>query len=223
MPGAYHSSIVSPGAPEACGLLLSPLRAGASSSRSSRPSSAATAPPAGASSSASRPSSAPAAEGGAPSPGEPGGGGADAAAEPGDAVDEAIELFRVNLLFKSFEPANAADRSLVLLLLALQAGVKRLDARRAATRADAARELAALAAAPPLLPGDAGWPLGGLLPPPRAPADADAARAWLRDARRLAYERLLARLFPPGAEGAPPNKHWMAYAKRKFMGKELPG
>jgi len=215
MPGAYHSSIVAPGAPEACGLLLSPLRAGAPSrGAASRPSSAAPPPGAGP---PSRPSSAPAAEG------APGGAEAGGEGEGGDAVDEAIELFRLNLLFKSFEPASAADRSLVLLTLALQAGVKRLDARKVASRADAARELAALAGAPPLLPGDAGWPLGGLLPPPRAPAEADAARAWLRDARRAAHDRLLARLYPPGADaGGPPSRHWMAYAKRKFVGKELP-
>jgi actin related protein 2/3 complex subunit 3 len=84
---------------------------------------------------------------------------------------------------------------------------------------DATRELSTLAQGGHYIPGDAGWPLGGLMPAPKAPAEAENLRNYFRQLREGAVARLLVRMFN---EDGTPNKHWMAYSKRKFMNKEFP-
>jgi actin related protein 2/3 complex subunit 3 len=85
------------------------------------------------------------------------------------------------------------------------------------------------------LPGDAGWPLGGLFTPPANREEAgacgarssgarpdaspaDALRAYLKQAREETGARLVLKCY---TEDDKPNKFWMAFSKRKFMNKEL--
>jgi actin related protein 2/3 complex subunit 3 len=137
-----------------------------------------------------------------------------AAAE--DAVDEALRLFRPNVLFRNFELQGNGDRTLVYLMLVIQQALRRLEKKGAAQpRAEAAKELMALAQSAPVLPGDAGWPLGAIVAAPRSPAEAEQLRLLLRQLREATVARLLDRVF------AQDPKHWLAFAKRKFMGKEF--
>ena len=73
----------------------------------------------------------------------------------------------------------------------------------------------ALAQSAPVLPGDAGWPLGAIVAAPKSPAEAEQLRLLLRQLREATVARLLDRVF------AQDPKHWLAFAKRKFMGKEF--
>ena len=94
--------------------------------------------------------------------------------------------------------------------------LRRLEKKGAAQpRAEAAKELMALAQSAPVLPGDAGWPLGAIVAAPRSPAEAEQLRLLLRQLREATVARLLDRVF------AQDPKHWLAFAKRKFMGKEF--
>lgn len=158
-----------------------------------------------------------------------------------DIVDEALVLFRANILFRNFEPQGGGDRVLMYLLLFIaQVSTTAADARSHGDvslnvcnvqclkkvekkgKDDAARELNALATGQHFIPGDNGWPLGSLLPIPKTGADQETLRSYFRQLREALVIRLIDRLY--GGEGATaaPNKHWMMFSKRKFMGKEFP-
>ena len=68
------------------------------------------------------------------------------------------------------------------------------------------------------LPGDAGWPLGGLFTPPASREEGDALRAYLKQAREETGARLVLKCY---TEDGRPNKFWMAFSRRKFLNKEL--
>ena len=138
--------------------------------------------------------------------------------EEEDVVDEALRLFRANLLFRNFELLGGGDRLLVYLTLFIHACLKRASAR--AAKADGARELAALASGSHLAPGDAGWPLAQVMPAPKSPAELEALKGYLRQLRECVAARLVDRIYN---DDGSQNKHWFQYAKRKgFMGKEFP-
>lgn len=146
------------------------------------------------------------------------GAGAEAPARgDADVVDEALRLFRANMLFRNFELQGGGDRLLVYCTLFAHLCLKRASSRQ---KADAAKELGALAAGAHVAPGDAGWPLNGVIPPPRDAAELEAFRGYLRQLRDAVASRLLDRAWD-AASGAP-SKHWAMYAKRKgFMGREF--
>ena len=195
--GAYHSSLNETGAAEVCGFPLVPIKRTHPALQTS------TGP-------------APFVEGAAAGAG----GGGEAAGAPEDAVDEALRLFRPNVLFKNFEVQGGGDRSLVYLLLFTQQCLRRLEKRGVAqTRADATKELLPLAQSAHFIPGDAGWPLGGVLAAPKSAAEAEQLRLLFRQLREALVPRLLDRVFS-GPEGQA-SKHWLMFAKRKFMGKEF--
>jgi actin related protein 2/3 complex subunit 3 len=133
-----------------------------------------------------------------------------------DAVDEALRLFRPNVLFRNFELQGNGDRTLTFLMLAIQQSLRRLEKKGAQQpRAEATKELMALAQAAPVIPGDAGWPLGGVIAAPRSAAESEQLRLLTRQLREALAGRLLDRVY------AQDPKHWLAFAKKKFMGKEL--
>lgn len=92
------------------------------------------------------------------------------------------------------------------------------------SRADATRELTTLAAGPHYIPGDAGWPLGTLLPAPKTPQEADTVRAFFKQLREALVPRLLGKLYAPVGDtpSDTPSKHWLAFSKREVMGKAFP-
>jgi hypothetical protein len=114
-------------------------------------------------------------------------------------------------------PAHPARPTPHPTLLGRPQCLKRVEKK--ANKADAARELTTLAQGGHYIPGDAGWPLGGVMPAPRTPADAEGLRGYFRQLREATVARLVDRVFN---EDGTPNRHWMAYAKKKFMSKEFP-
>jgi actin related protein 2/3 complex subunit 3 len=142
----------------------------------------------------------------------------DPPTEEEDVVDEALRLFRANLLFRNFELQGGGDRLLVYLTLFIHLCLKRAAGK--ASKAEGARELAALAAGAHLAPGDAAWPLTQVIPAPKAAGDLEALRGYLRQLRECVAARLVDKVY--GEDGAQ-NRHWFQYAKRKgFMNKEFP-
>lgn len=82
----------------------------------------------------------------------------------------------------------------------------------------AIRELRNLAEKAFTIPGEAGFPLGGLFRSPEGMAERDTFKAYFKQARIETSIRLCDKLFD--ADGSK-NKWWQSFSKRKFMGKEM--
>lgn len=141
----------------------------------------------------------------------------DLAAPEDDIVDEAIRLFRANVLFNTFEIQGGADRVLAYLTLFIHQVIKRV-ATKQLTKADAQRQIATLASGPHAMPGDAGWPLNMIISAPKSGSDAESLRAYMKQLREAVVPRLLDRIFN---DDGTPNKHWMLFSKRKFLNREF--
>ncbi|GIL55664.1 hypothetical protein Vafri_11209 [Volvox africanus] len=145
-----------------------------------------------------------------------------------DPVDEAIELFRPNSLFRSFDIRGPGDKLLVYLILFINSCLRRLTERKPVPNREEARTLIfALAHDRFPLPGQAGFPHGALMVPPANKEEEEAMRSYLRQCREEAGRRLVDRLYTvPGSGSASndgavaaavPNKHWLAFANRRFL------
>lgn len=133
-----------------------------------------------------------------------------------DIIDEVLTLFRANVLFRNFEVLGGADRTLIYLTLhVVQCLVK---CEKIEDKQLALKELRALSIKGFPIPGETGWPLGGLFPAPQTSAEANLWRTYMKQAREELAIRLCDRLFDGPAIK---NKWWQSFSKRKFMGKEL--
>jgi actin related protein 2/3 complex subunit 3 len=133
-----------------------------------------------------------------------------------DIVDECIRLFRANVYFRNFQLEGGADRVLVYMTFFIHQCIKAVH--KIATKDEAARQLHTLSHSSSFtIPGDAGWPVGGIAS--EGPAmEREKLRTYLRQCREAATRRLVDRVYN---EDGSPNKHWMAFHKRKFMNKEM--
>lgn len=139
-----------------------------------------------------------------------------APASQDDIIDDTLNFFRANVLFRNFEVRGGADRTMIYLTLwACQCLVA---CEKIEDKPTAVREMRNLAQKQFAIPGDPTWPLGGLFPVPANRAEGDSLRAYLKQAREELALRLTDRLFDPDGSK---NKWWQAFSKRKFMGKEL--
>lgn len=142
-------------------------------------------------------------------------------AEP-DIIDESLSLFRANSLFRNFEIKGSADRTMIYLILFISDCLSRIGSPQAKNWSigEATKQLATLALENFSLPGDAGFPMNGVFAPPANRTDADNLRAYLSQARQEMAPRLIEAVY---AGEAKPSKWWMAFQKRRFMGKSLSG
>ncbi|KAJ3375186.1 subunit of the Arp2/3 complex [Allomyces arbusculus] len=140
---------------------------------------------------------------------------ADFAAD--DIIDEALNLFRANCLFRNFEIQGPADRVLIYLILFISDCLSKLSTTT--SRNDASRTLVTLAVGSFAMPGDAGFPLNALYAPPASMVEKENLRAYMTQLRQETVSRLLDRLY--SEDESKPSKWWMAFSKRKFMNKSL--
>ncbi|KAG0045303.1 subunit of the Arp2/3 complex [Gryganskiella cystojenkinii] len=138
---------------------------------------------------------------------------ADASAE--DIVDEALNLFRANVLFRNFEIKGDADRVLIYLILYITECLGKLT--RNPSLREAEKILGTLALGNFAIPGDATFPLNALYSVPASKMDADLLRQYLSQLRQEMAIRLPNRIY----ENDKPGKWWMCFQKRKFMNKTL--
>ncbi|KAG6553857.1 hypothetical protein Mapa_004774 [Marchantia paleacea] len=141
----------------------------------------------------------------------------DSAAVGVDIIDEAINFFRANVLFRKFEVKSSADKLLIYLTLYINMALKRIEACK--TEADGIKAIISLGLEKFPIPGEGGFPLGGLLTPPQSREEAELFRSYLKQAREETSGRLIERVYRPNGR---PNKWWLAFAKRKFMNIMLP-
>ncbi|KDN37992.1 putative ARC18-subunit of the Arp2/3 complex [Tilletiaria anomala UBC 951] len=135
-----------------------------------------------------------------------------------DIIDESIDLFRANSLFRNFEIKGPADRALIYLILFISDCLTKIaTARVPMSQNEAVKQLSTYAVDNFALPGDANFPLNQLYSAPRDRAEADALRSYLTQARQETAARLIEKIYINGK----PSKFWLAFTKRKFMGKSL--
>jgi actin related protein 2/3 complex subunit 3 len=141
------------------------------------------------------------------------------AAVPGssDIIDEAINFFRANVLFRKFEVKGAADKLLIYLTLYINMALKRIEACK--TEADGVKAIITLGLEKFPIPGEPGFPLGGLFTAAQSKDEGDLLRSYLKQVREETSGRLMEKVY---RQNGTPNKWWLAFAKRKFMNIMMP-
>ncbi|CAM0134967.1 subunit of the Arp2/3 complex [Umbelopsis sp. WA50703] len=132
-----------------------------------------------------------------------------------DIVDEALNLFRANCLFRNFEIKGNADRVLIYLILFISECLGKLS--KSPTQGEAVKQLSTLAVSNFAIPGDATFPLNAMYSPPRERSQQDQLRQYIQQLRNEMAIRLVDRVYVDGK----PSKWWMCFQKRKFMGLSL--
>ncbi|GAA5977131.1 hypothetical protein JCM11641_001310 [Rhodosporidiobolus odoratus] len=145
-----------------------------------------------------------------------------------DIVSESLSLFRANSLFRNFEIKGSADRVLIYLILFIGDCLGRIAHARTWTQQDALKLLTTHAIDHFALPGESGFPMNQVFQGAAAGdrSGSDALRAYLTHARQELVVRLVEQhIYNPADSstegGKRPSKWWMAFQKRKFMGKTL--
>ncbi|TRY61104.1 hypothetical protein TCAL_11152 [Tigriopus californicus] len=140
------------------------------------------------------------------------------APEP-DVVDEALNYFKANVFFRTYEIRSEADRVLIYLTLYIQDCLRKLQ--KCTSQAQGQQEMYSLAITRFDIPGEAGFPLNGVYAKPRSPEEADLMRQYFLQLRHEMGSRLCERVFdtPDGR----PSKWWTCFAKKRFMDKSLTG
>jgi len=156
--------------------------------------------------------------------------------EQGDIVDETLDLFRANSLFRNFEIKGPGDRLLIILILFISDCLAKLGSvRTPPTQIEASKSLNTLAVDNFPIPGDANFLLNAHYAPPASRADAgefpeipkedvpkrnvDYIRQYLVQVRQELAARLVEKLYADGT--GKPSKWWMCFQKRRFMNRSL--
>lgn len=134
-----------------------------------------------------------------------------------DIIDECLDLFRANSFFKNFEINSDSDRVLIYGILFINYCLQQL--KSGTSRSEAVKSLTNVALEEFKLPGTAGFPLNTVYQiPTNDPQQLDLLKSYLQQFRQELAMRLITRLY---VETDVPNKHWLAFTKRKFMNKSL--
>jgi actin related protein 2/3 complex subunit 3 len=78
-------------------------------------------------------------------------------------LDEALEYFKANVFFRTFEVKGSADILLIYATLYISQCLGKIKGR---SKADASKQLFSLAVENFALPGDGNFPLGGMVAAP---------------------------------------------------------
>ncbi|KAK7060398.1 subunit of the Arp2/3 complex [Paramarasmius palmivorus] len=139
--------------------------------------------------------------------------------EQPDIVDETLDLFRANSLFRNFEIKGPADRTLIILILFISDCLAKIgSAKTTPGKIEARKSLNTLSVDSFPIPGDANFALNAHYAPPASRADAEYLRSYLTQVRQELSERLVNILY---ADGDVPSKWWMSFQKRRFMNRSL--
>jgi len=129
-----------------------------------------------------------------------------------DIIDEAMEFFRANVLFRNYSVQGPAD----LLLCYLTAFIAEIlrHFQKCKTKDDAKKSITTVSMSQNFaIPGDKTWQMPGFFKEPSGRSDADAFRQYFRQLR----EELVNRVLDVAYNDKEQNKWWMQFSKRKFM------
>ncbi|KAJ3722590.1 ARP2/3 complex 21 kDa subunit [Lentinula raphanica] len=136
-----------------------------------------------------------------------------------DIIDETLDLFRANSLFRNFEIKGPADRTLIVLIVFISDCLAKIgSARSTPNKIEATKSLNTLSVDNFPIPGDANFALNAHYAPPASRADSEFLRSYLTQVRQELSLRLVNILY---ADGDVPSKWWMSFQKRRFMNRSL--
>merc|ERR1712227_754256 len=138
-----------------------------------------------------------------------------------DIIDECIKFFKPNVFFKSFKPDNDADRLLIYVTLWIQECLKVLQ--KVTSKDQGWKELYTKSVQDFSIPGDSRFPLNNYLHKPKNPQESTQMREYIKVHKQIRLEtsrRILDHALTP--EGTP-DKWWMCFTKKKFIGLSLSG
>ncbi|CAE6451872.1 unnamed protein product [Rhizoctonia solani] len=102
-----------------------------------------------------------------------------------DIIDETLDLFRANSLFRNFEIKGPADRLLIVLILFISDCLAKISAARTPpSQIECTKLLNTLAVESFAIPGDAGFPLNAHYQSPASRLDGDYLRTYLTQVRQ---------------------------------------
>jgi len=137
-----------------------------------------------------------------------------------DIIDETLDLFRANSLFRNFEIKGPADRLLIILILYVSDCLAKIGSARATpSQLEASKSLNTLSVDNFSIPGDAGFLLNAHYAAPGSRVDGDYLRQYLVQVRQELAARLVERLYADGT--GKPSKWWMSFQKRRFMNRSI--
>ena len=140
-----------------------------------------------------------------------------------DIIDECLDLFRANSLFKNFEIQSPADRILIYGILFINDCLAHLKINT--SQNEAVKLLTNLALDDFSLPGTPGFPLNNVYSVPvQDHSQMDLLRSYLQQFRQELAMRLIQRIYVDATTGtatAGPSKFWLAFTRRRFMNKSL--
>ncbi|KAG5648867.1 hypothetical protein DXG03_000216 [Asterophora parasitica] len=137
-----------------------------------------------------------------------------------DIIDETLDLFRANSLFRNFEIKGPADRTLIVLILFVSDCLAKIgSARTVPTQIEASKSLNTLSVDSFPIPGDANFALNAHYAPPAGRSDGEYLRQYLTQVRQELAARLVEKLYADGT--GKPSKWWMSFQKRRFMNRSL--
>ncbi|KAI8992484.1 putative ARC18-subunit of the Arp2/3 complex [Pilobolus umbonatus] len=132
-----------------------------------------------------------------------------------DVIDEALDLFRANCLFRNFEIKGNGDRVLIYLILFISQCLSSIN--KNTPQSDAYKTLNTLALSSFSIPGDPTFPLNAMYTSPSDRYQADQMKQYMQQLRQELAMRLVDRIYIDNH----PSKWWMCFSKRKFMNLSL--
>jgi len=129
-----------------------------------------------------------------------------------DIIEEALELFRANVLFRTFKSEGPAD--LTLCYLTVYIGEVMREVQKHKTKIEAHKGVQTLSHSGNFkIPGEDGFVLAGFFTNPKNKNEADLFRQYYRQLREEAAIRTIDTVFDDKGQ----NKWWFQFSKRKFM------
>jgi len=133
-----------------------------------------------------------------------------------DIVNEAINYFKANVFFNTYEIKGPADRLLVYLTLFIHQCLCRMT--RCSNADGVNKEMYQLSIEAFKLPMDAGFPLAPFYSQLGSKRESDELRAYMLQCRQETSGRLAEMVIDASGK---PSKWWLCFTKRRFLGKSL--
>lgn len=134
-----------------------------------------------------------------------------------DIIEEALQFFKANVFFRTYEIKSEADRTLIYITLYITECLKKLQ--KCTSKNQGLKEMNTLAISKYYIPGEAQFPLNAVYAKPANAAEEEKMKQYFLQIRQEVGVRVVDRVFDPATDK--PSKWWMCFVKRKFMDKSL--